>query len=74
MALTSFLLLGTAIMSCNPQVMCTVEEPAKLPIFEPGYLKPVDSQTHLQVGQKAPDFTLPGTDGREIRLSELLED
>ena len=74
MALSSFILLGTAVMSCNPQVMCTVEEPARLPIFEPGYLKPVDSQTHLKVGDKAPDFVLPSLSGSDIRLSDLLQD
>jgi thioredoxin-dependent peroxiredoxin len=25
----------------------------------------------LEVGQKAPDFTLPSADGRQIKLSEL---
>ena len=74
MPLSSFLFLGAAIMSCNPQVMCTVTDPVELPIFQPGYLKPVDSQTHLKVGDKAPDFTLSSLSGEMVTLSELLKD
>lgn len=74
MALSGLFIFGTAVMTCNPQVMCTVSEPVDLPIFQPGYLEPVDSKTHLEVGQKAPDFVLSSTSGKEIRLSELVKE
>lgn len=28
-------------------------------------------KTHLKVGDKAPDFTLMGVDGKEVKLSKL---
>jgi peroxiredoxin len=39
-------------------------------IYNPGILKPVDSRTHLKVGMKAPDFTLPSIAGEKISLRE----
>lgn len=74
MTISSLFILGSAIMSCNPQVMCTVAEPVDLPIFQPGFLEPVDSQSHLRVGQKAPDFTLPSLSGEDVTLSDLVRE
>jgi peroxiredoxin len=39
-------------------------------IYNPGILKPVDSKTHLKVGMKAPDFTLPSITGEKVSLRE----
>lgn len=39
-------------------------------IFDPGTLKPTDSQLAVKVGQQAPDFSLPVIDGRPVRLSD----
>jgi len=39
-------------------------------IYEPGLLKPVDSQTPLKVGMQAPDFSLPALPGEKISLSQ----
>jgi peroxiredoxin (alkyl hydroperoxide reductase subunit C) len=39
-------------------------------IFAPGKLKPIDTDHHVKKGDKAPDFTLIATDGREITLSD----
>jgi peroxiredoxin (alkyl hydroperoxide reductase subunit C) len=38
-------------------------------IYDPGKLKPRDSDLKVKAGQKAPDFTLPAVSGRKISLS-----
>ena len=40
-------------------------------IFNPGQLKPVDSQLKVKVGDVAPDFTLPSVSGKQITLSQF---
>lgn len=39
-------------------------------IYNPGELKPIDSQLKVQVGEPAPDFTLPSVAGEKITLSQ----
>lgn len=39
-------------------------------IFDPGKLKPTDSQLKVKVGAPAPDFTLPAIDGTRVTLSD----
>lgn len=40
-------------------------------IYNPGHLKPIDSQLKVAEGQEAPDFTLPSIGGERIRLSSF---
>ena len=39
-------------------------------IYNPGQLKPVDSQLKVAVGDTAPDFTLPSITGEKVTLSD----
>lgn len=39
-------------------------------IYNPGQLKPIDSQLKVKVGEPAPDFTLPSVAGEKISLSQ----
>jgi peroxiredoxin len=38
-------------------------------VYDPGPLKPLDSQTSLKTGETAPDFDLPAVSGGRVRLS-----
>lgn len=38
-------------------------------IYDPGQLKPVDSQIAVKVGDSAPDFILPSIKGEKVQLS-----
>jgi peroxiredoxin (alkyl hydroperoxide reductase subunit C) len=40
-------------------------------IYNPGLLKPIDSQLKVRVGETAPDFTLPSVAGKDITLSQF---
>ena len=39
-------------------------------IYDPGQLKPRDSELKVKAGQQAPDFTLPAISGKKITLSQ----
>jgi peroxiredoxin (alkyl hydroperoxide reductase subunit C) len=41
-------------------------------IFDAGKLKPIDSQSKIKVGDKAPDFSLPSLSGENVTLSQFL--
>jgi len=41
-------------------------------IYQPGELKPIDSELKVEAGDEAFDFTLPGIDGRDVSLSDYL--
>ena len=40
-------------------------------LYNPGQLKPIDSQLKVSVGDPAPDFTLPSVSGEKISLSQF---
>ncbi len=41
-------------------------------IYNPGVLKPTDSAPKLKVGDKTPDFSLPGLDGERVSLQQYI--
>lgn len=40
-------------------------------IYNPGQLKPIDSELKVSIGEPAPDFTLPSVSGEKISLSQF---
>jgi peroxiredoxin (alkyl hydroperoxide reductase subunit C) len=57
----AFLLAGSA--SSSAQTL-------KDSLYNPGFLKPIDSTLKVKKGQTAPDFTLPSISGEKVRLSQ----
>jgi len=55
---------------CSSTNAQTLSEQFKGKIFNPGQLKPVDSITTLNVGDRAPNFTLPSLSGDTISLRQ----
>ena len=53
-----------------PAAGLCLSETFKDNIYDPGELKPTDSQLKVAVGDMAPDFTLPSTAGGRITLSD----
>ncbi len=47
-----------------------VSEAMQSGIYDVGNLKPIDSTLKVRVGEKAPNFTLKSTSGKEISLSD----
>ena len=40
-------------------------------IYNPGQLKPIDSELKVSIGEPAPDFTLPSVSGEKVSLSQF---
>jgi peroxiredoxin (alkyl hydroperoxide reductase subunit C) len=40
-------------------------------IYNPGQLKPIDSELKVSVGEPAPDFTLPSVSGEKVSLGQF---
>ena len=62
------LAFGILLFVCLSQAR---SETANENVYPVGTLKPRDSQTHLKVGDPAPDFTLPSVAGDPVSLSRF---
>jgi len=66
-----FLVALVAVFCWNTALSHAVSEKFEGKIYSAGPLKPLDSRTRLQVGDPAPDFTLPSLSGEKVTLSEF---
>jgi peroxiredoxin len=65
----AFLIVFLVLLMPGPSF--SASEAFKGNIYDPGSLKPVDSQTTIKPGDTAPDFDLPAVSGGRIRLSDF---
>ena len=54
-------------------IFCVIShaQPEAEKIYDPGKLKPVDSELKVKVGDRAPDFVLPAVTGKKISLKQF---
>ena len=62
-------LLSTAAYLLLPAALYAASTAFEEKIYDPGPLKPRDSEIKVAVGQPAPDFELPSVTGERVRLS-----
>lgn len=65
-----FLSLLAVVLGCGSQGFTGPGEPRDK-IYNPGALKPVDSQLKVSVGQRAPDFFLASVKGGRVSLRDF---
>ncbi|MDY6844092.1 MAG: peroxiredoxin [Thermodesulfobacteriota bacterium] len=68
-----FILIGgILVLFCVITPTFGLSEVFKDTVYSVGNLKPIDSVPTLQVGDKAPDFTLPSVSGKAVSLSQYI--
>jgi peroxiredoxin (alkyl hydroperoxide reductase subunit C) len=69
--LLGFLLVAAMVSLGSAGPVFSRSEAFKENIFPVGQLKPTDSKLKVQVGGKAPDFTLPSVGGEKVSLRQF---
>lgn len=64
------ILIGIISLGLFIDATCAGAEVPGAGIYQPGALKPTDSESKIKVGDKAPEFTLPAVSGEKISLSQ----